>query len=361
MNFNRKLVLADGTVFLGNGFGSNKEVTCEVIFNTGMTGYQEVLTNPSYYSQIVVMTYPMIGNYGISSDDYQSSISGASALIVKECCEVPSNWQSIKSLDDFLKEKNIPGLCDVDTRALTLKIRTDGTMKGIILDSNIPDSEAIAKLNSAPTITDQVNQVSPTESYKIPVKNKKFRVVLISFGAKVEGLINELVNRDCEVIVVAYNTSAEDIEALSPDGVMLGNGPGNPADLPEVLPVIENLQAKYPIFAVGLGHQLFALANRATTSKMKFGHHGENIPVKDVVTGRTLITSQNHSYQVDADSLIGTNLESTHYSINDDTVQGVGHTIYPAFAVQFLPEVHTGPADSQYLFDHFVESLGGSK
>ena len=360
MNYNRKLVLADGTVFLGNGFGSNEEVIAEVIFHTDMTGYQEILTDPSYYNQMVVMTYPMIGNYGISNDDYQLSIGGASALIVKEYCEMPSNWRSAKSLDEFLKERKISGLCDVDTRALTTKIREDGTIRGIIVDINASDTDAVAKLKSTPIINDHVNQVSPTESYKIPVKKKKFRVALISFGAKVEGLINELVHRDCEVIVVPYNASAEDINALSPDGVMLGNGPGNPSDLQKVIPIIKELQTKYPLFGVCLGHQLLALAGGATTSKMKFGHHGGNIPVKDIATGRTLITAQNHIYKVDADSLAETNLELTHYAINDDTVEGIKHKQYPAFSVQFLPEVHIGSQDSQYLFDQFVQSLEGN-
>jgi len=360
MNFNRKLVLADGTIFPGNGFGSDKEVASEVIFHTGMTGYQEILTDPAYYNQIVMMTYPMIGNYGISNDDCQSSTNGASALIVKEYCEVSSNWLSIKPLDEFLKERDITGLCDIDTRALAIKLRTDGIMKGIIVDANVSDSDAVAKLNTIATITDHVKRVSPTETYKISAENKKFRIALISFGAKIEGLINELVNRDCEVIVVPYTITAEDIDALSPDGVMLGNGPGNPEDVFESLSLIKKIQTKYPLFAVCLGHQLFALANGATVSKMKFGHHGENMPVKDVATGRTLITSQNHGYQVDAESLAKTELELTHYAINDDTVEGVKHQKYSAFGVQFLPEVHTGPQDSKYLFDQFVDSLGAN-
>ena len=360
MNFNRKLVLADGTVFPGNGFGSKREVSCEVIFHTGMTGYQNVLTDPSYSNQMVAMTYPMIGNYGISSDDCESLKNGAAALIVKEYCEVPSNWQSIKSLDEFLKERNIPGLCDVDTRELTIKIREQGTVKGIIVDMNVSDEEALAKLNSAPLVNDHVKQVSLQEPYVVAVEDKKFRVVYMAFGASEESIINELVKRDCDVIVVPHSVSAEYIEALSPDGVMLGNGPGNPADLPEVLSVIGKIQMKYPMFAVCLGHQLFALANGATTSKMKFGHHGENVPIKDIATERVLITSQNHSYQVDADSLAGTELELTHYAINDNTVQGVKHKQHPAFSVQFLPEIHTGPQDSKYLFDQFIESLGAN-
>ena len=357
MNFNRKLVLADGTVFPGNGFGSPEEVVCEVIFNTGMTGYQEVLTDPAYYNQMVVMTYPMIGNYGINNDDYESH--GASALIVKEYCEVPSNWRSVKSLDEFLKERNTPGLCDVDTRALTIKIREEGIVRGIIVDADVSDEDAIAKLNAAPIIKDHVKQVSPKELYKVPALNKKFRVVFMAFGAT-EGMINELVKRHCEVIVVPYHATFEDIDALSPDGVVLSNGPGNPEDISEVLPTIRELQVKYPLFGVSLGHQLLALANGATVSKMKFGHHGGNIPVKDIASGRTLITFQNHDYAIDANSLTATDLELTHYAINDDTVQGVKHTKYPAFAVQFLPEVHVGPQDSEYLFDQFIESLGAN-
>ena len=360
MNFNRKLVLADGTIFPGNGFGSNETVIAEVMFNTGMTGYQEILTDPSYYNQMVVMTYPMIGNYGINHDDCESLSHGASALIVKEYCEVPSNWRSVKSLDEFLKERNSPGLCDVDTRALTIKIREEGAVRGIIVDANVSDEDALAKLNDAPIVNDHVKQVSPKESYKVSASNKKFRVAFMAFGAK-EGIINELVKRDCEVIVVPYHASIEEIDALSPDGVVLSNGPGNPEDIPEVLPVIRGLQVKYPLFGVCLGHQLFALANGATTSKMKFGHHGGNIPVKDIATGRTLITSQNHGYQVNVDSLAGTDLALTHYAINDDTVEGVKHKQYPAFTVQYHPEAHPGPQDSKYLFDQFIESLGGNK
>lgn len=356
MNFNRKLVLADGTVFLGNGFGSNEEVICEVMFNTGMTGYQEILTDPSYYNQMVVMTYPIIGNYGINNDDNESLNYGASALIVKEYCEVPSNWRTTKSLDQFLKERNTPGLCDVDTRALTIKIREEGAVKGIIVDYHVSNDEAIAKLNAAPTVIDHVEQVSVKEPYKVSALNKKFRVVFIAFGAK-QGIINELVERDCEVIVVPYNTSAEEINALRPDGVVLSNGPGNPEDIPEVLPVIRELQVKYPLFGVCLGHQLFALANGATTSKMKFGHHGGNVPVKDIETGRTHITSQNHGYQVNTNSLAGTDLKLTHYAINDDTVEGVKHKKYPAFTVQYHPESNPGPRDSKYLFDKFIENM----
>ena len=356
MNYNRKLVLADKTVFFGNGFGSKDEATAELIFHTGMTGYQEILTDPAYYKQMVVMTYPLIGNYGISRTDCESPYNGASALIVKEYCQVPSNWQKALSLDEFLKEREIPGLCDVDTRALTIKLRSAGTMKGIIVDTNVTDADAIAKLNSAPTIHDHAKQVSLQEAYKVLAPNKKFRIVLMTFGAK-EGMINEFIKRDCEIIVVPFYTSAQEIEALNPDGIVLGNGPGNPEDIPEVLPVIKELQVRYPLFGACLGHQLFALANGATTSKMKVGHHSGNIPVKIIATGQTLITAQNHCYQVDANSLTGTDLALTHYAINGDTVCGVKHKKYPAFTVQYHPEVHAGSQDSKYLFDQFIESF----
>ena len=356
MKYNRKLVLADGTVFPGNSFGSTKTVIAEVVFNTGMTGYQETLTDPSYYNQMVVMTYPMIGNSGINSDDYESSNYGAQALIVKEYCEVPSNWKSAKTIDEFLKERQTPGLCDVDTRALTIKIREGGAIRGIITDYDVPDADAIAQLNATPIVTDHVKQVTSTDIYKIEVAHKKFRIVLMSFGAK-DGIIDELLKRDCEVIVIPYNTTVEIIDSFNPDGILLSNGPGNPADIPEVLPVIRKLQAKYPLFGICLGHQLFALANGATTSKMKFGHRGANIPVKDIATGKIHMTSQNHSYQVNLDSLKNTDLELTHYAINDDTVEGVKHQKYPAFTVQYHPEANPGPHDSKYLFDQFLETL----
>jgi len=356
MNFNRKLVLADGTVFPGNGFGSKEEVIAEVMFNTGMTGYQEILTDPSYHNQMVCMTYPMIGNYGINQEDYESKSHGASALIVKEYCEVPSNWSAVQTLDEFLKSRNTPGLCDVDTRALTIRIREAGAIRGIMVDATVSDEEALAKLNATEVLTAHVKQVTPKASYKVPTQNKKFRVVFMAFGAK-QGIINELAARGCEVIVVPYHTTFEEIKALNPDGVVLSNGPGDPTDIPEVLPVIRELQVNYPLFGVCLGHQLFALANGATTSKMKFGHHGGNVPVKDIALGRTLITSQNHGYQVNRESLEGTDLELTHYAINDDTVEGVKHKKYPAFTVQYHPEAHPGPSDSKYLFDQFIANL----
>ena len=359
MEYNKKLVLVDGTVFHGNGFGHDQEVVAEVIFNTGMTGYEDVITDGSYLEQAVVMTYPVIGNYGITQEVLDAPSNGLMALIVKEHCVNPSNWRSVATIDEALATKGIVGLTDVDTRALAIKIRHEGTMKGIIVDSSVTDADAIAKLNSVAPVTEHAPKMVLQDSYTVETNDEWETVALIDFGANQDALVNELTKRDCEVVVLPYTTSIEDIEAVNPCGVILGNGPGNPADLTAVLPVIQGLQEKYPLFAVNLGHQLFALANGATTSKMKFGHHGKNVPVKDITTGRTLITVQNHLYQVDKESLNETNLELTHYALNDGTVQGVKHKKYPAFSVQFLAEAHTGPADSQYLFDQFVASLGG--
>ena len=359
MDYNRKLVLSDGTVFFGNGFGSDKEVIAEVVFNTGMTGYQDVLTDPSYYKQMVCMTYPLIGNSGIN-DDSNESKHGAAALIVKQYCEMPSNWRSSKTLADFLDERNIPGLCDVDTRALMIKIRRVGVIRAIIVDVNVATADAVAKINAAPSARDHVKQVAPKNSYTISTPNKKFRIVFIAFNEKNE-IINELVARRCEVIVVPYNSKSADIDALNPDGIVIGNGPGNPVDIPEVLPVIRNLQTQYPLFSVCLGHQLFALANGATTSKMKFGHHGHNVSVKDLTNGRTFVTTQSHSYQVDKETLKEANLELTHFCLNDDTVEGLKHIKHPAFSVSYKPEAHLGPNDSKYLFDQFIASLSCPK
>jgi len=359
MNFNRKLILADGTVFPGNGFGQQSEVACEVIFHTGMTGYEDILTDGTYYGQAVVMTYPLIGNYGISQEVIDAPANGLSALIVKEYCEIPSNWQSVATLDSTLKVKNIVGLCDVDTRALTIKIREAGTMRGIIVDFNVSTEEAISRLVTIPEITDQAQQVTMKASYRVVVKKKKHKILYIAFGAKNEAIIDELTDRDCEVIIMPFfHTTLDEITKINPNGVILGNGPGNPADL-EILTLVDKVVKNYPTFGIGLGHQLVAVVGKARVSKMKFGHHGNNIPVRDVNTGRTLITSQNHNYVVDQESLVTTDFEVSHFAINDETVQGIKHKFLPVFGVQFMPEVHTGPADSKYLFDQFINSLAG--
>lgn len=352
--YNRKLVLADGTVFLGTAFGAENSVVGEVVFNTGMTGYQEILSDPSYFGQMVVMTYPLIGNYGINDQDFESFAPATSALIVKEYCEVPSNWRSRKSLNEFLKQKQIPGLHNVDTRALTIKIREHGSIRAVIVDSQVSDEEALAQLNEVPVLNRHVEHVSTKITYTAP--GEKYRIVLVDFGVK-KGIVRELTARGCEVIVVPFNTPAGEIINLNPDGVMLSNGPGDPKDVPEAISMIQEIQSHYPIFGICLGHQLFALANGADTKKMKFGHHGCNHPVKDLQTSKVHITSQNHGYQVDQQSLEKTELEVTHLALNDQTVEGLRHTKYKAFTVQYHPEACPGPDDSSYLFDRFVSSL----
>jgi len=349
MSDNRKLVLADGTVFLGKSLGSDKELVCEVVFQTAKTGYQDVLTDPDNYNQIVVMTH--LGSDYANNQDAGDILQGASALIVAEHC---------KFLDAFLKEKDIPALYGVNTEVLAEKIRKDGVMYGILSDADVPDEDALIRLTSTPYVTNHVRQVSPKKPYTVAVANKKFTIALIAFTAK-KGIINEFTTRGCEVIVLPYNTSAEEIEVLQPDGIMLSSGPGDPVDLPELFPVIRTLQAKYPLFGICLGHQLFALANGASTSKMKYGHRGEAILVKDIATEKILATFQNHGYHVDADSLEDTNLEMTQYAIDDGSIEGLRHKKYPAFTVQYHPEVHSELQNFNYLFDQFLEAIEMAK
>lgn len=352
--YNRKLVLADGTVFKGTAFGDTGSVVAEVVFNTGMTGYQEILSDPSYFGQMVVMTYPLIGNYGINDQDFESFAPGASALIVKEYCEVPSNWRSRKTLDEYLKQKGIAGICDVDTRALTIKIREHGSIQAMIVDASMSDEEALEILKATPAMKRHVEHVSTKITYTAPGAGN--RIVLVDFGVK-KGIIQNLTARGCEVIVVPFNTTAEEISHLNPDGVMLSNGPGDPKDVTEALPMIRDIQAKFPVFGICLGHQLFALANGADTEKMKFGHHGCNQPVKDLLTNKVHITSQNHGYQVEAGSVAATDMEITHLALNDQSVEGLRHTKFNAFTVQYHPEANPGPDDAAYLFDRFMANI----
>ncbi|MCH1623848.1 carbamoyl phosphate synthase small subunit [Fredinandcohnia quinoae] len=354
----RQLILEDGTVFIGEGFGYEEDTIGEVIFNTGMTGYQEVLSDPSNCGQIVTLTYPLIGNYGINRDDFESITPAINGLIVKEVCDHPSNFRSQYSVDEYLKAKKIPGLSGIDTRKLTKIIRKFGTLKGAFchIDANVND--VIQKLQETPILTDQVKQVSTKGSYPSP--GRGHRVVLVDFGMK-HGILRELNNRDCDVVVVPYNVTAEEILSLSPDGVMFSNGPGNPKNVPSALEMIKGILGKVPIFGICLGHQLFALANGADTVKMKFGHRGSNHPVKDLITGKVAITSQNHGYTVDEDSLISTRLEVTHRALNDGTIEGLRHLDYPAFTVQYHPEASPGPEDTNGLFNEFLQMIENFK
>jgi carbamoyl-phosphate synthase small subunit len=356
----RYLILEDGTVFEGTAFGSEQASVGEIVFNTSMTGYQEILSDPSYCGQIVTMTYPLIGNYGINSDDFESISPAVKGLVVRELAEFPSNFRSNSTLDELFKTKNIPGISDIDTRKLTRLIRSKGAIKGILTAAGeeVDVQEVVRKLAEIEMPRDQVAQVSTARPYPSPGRGK--RVVLIDYGMK-HGILRELNNRDCDVIVVPYNTTAKEILAWGPDGVMLSNGPGDPKDVEECVEVVRELLGEVPLFGICLGHQLFARACGAETYKLKFGHRGGNHPVTDLTTGRVEITSQNHGYSVDENTLQGTRLEVTHTALNDSTIEGLKHIDYPAFTVQYHPESSPGPEDSNYLFDRFIEMMSANR
>lgn len=350
----RQLILEDGTVFIGEGFGSDIETVGEVVFNTGMTGYQEILSDPSYCGQMVTLTYPLIGNYGINRDDFESIQPSIKALIVREASDMPSNFRSELTIDALLKEKNIPGLSGIDTRKLTRMIRQHGTLKGRMTSMDAEVNEVVESLQHVVLPTDQVQQVSTPTPYPSPGRGK--RVVLVDFGMK-HGILRELNQRDCDVVVVPYNTTVSSILALHPDGVMLSNGPGDPKDVPEAIDMVRELLGKVPVFGICLGHQLFALACGADTFKLKFGHRGSNHPVKEITTGKVAITAQNHGYTVDPASLENTPLHITHVALNDGTVEGLRHDKVPAFTVQYHPEASPGPEDANDLFDQFITMM----
>ena len=354
----RQLILEDGTIMVGDAFGGDVDKIGEVVFNTGMTGYQEILSDPSYCGQIITMTYPLIGNYGINRDDFESIIPSLSGLIVKEVADFPSNWRSGFSLDEYMKIKNIPGISCIDTRKLTKMIRERGTVKGVICSITKDPEMMLHQVRATVLPKNQVQKVSTKKPYPSP--GRGFRVIVVDFGMK-HGILRELNNRGCDVIVVPHNTTAEEIMNLCPDGIMLTNGPGNPQNVPEAIQMIKEVLGKVPLFGICLGHQLFALACGAETEKMKFGHRGSNHPVKDLRTGKVALTSQNHGYTVKADSVIGTDMEITHVALNDGTVEGLKHKEFDAFTVQYHPEASPGPEDANYLFDQFITMIEQAK
>ena len=354
----RQLILEDGTVYIGQAFGADTERIGEVVFNTGMTGYQEILSDPSYCNQIVTLTYPLIGNYGINRDDFETIIPAISGFVVKEVADLPSNWRSELTLDEYFKQNNIPGIAGIDTRKLTRIIRQHGTLKGAITSIDSKPEEIIEQLRTSQLPIDQVKQVSTKSAYPSPGRGS--RVVLVDYGMK-HGILRELNKRDCDVVVVPYNVTAEEVLSLSPDGIMLSNGPGNPKDVPEAIEMIKGVQGKVPLFGICLGHQLFALANGADTAPLKFGHRGSNHPVKELATGKVAITSQNHGYTVEEHSIENTPLQVTHVALNDGTVEGLNHKEYPAFTVQYHPEASPGPEDANGLFDQFMNMIDAAK
>ncbi|WP_172249823.1 glutamine-hydrolyzing carbamoyl-phosphate synthase small subunit [Saccharibacillus deserti] len=349
-----KLLLEDGTLFTGRSFGAQGDTTGEVVFNTGITGYQEVLSDPSYCNQIVTMTYPLIGNYGITRDDFESVRPFVNGFVVRRYEPVPSNWRAEYTLDELLKEHGIVGISDIDTRMLTRILRNHGTMRGILTAGSKSVEELQEMLQSSALVTNQVEKTSTRHVYNSPGKGE--RIVVIDYGAK-SGIVRELSARGCDIVVVPQDTTAEQIRRMSPDGIQLSNGPGDPKDVPQAVETIKQLLGEYPIFGICLGHQLLALAGGADTEKLKFGHRGGNHPVKELESGRCYITSQNHGYTVKEESLVGTDFEVTHINNNDKTIEGLRHTKFPAFSVQYHPEAAPGPFDNSYLFDRFIDTI----
>lgn len=349
-----RLLLEDGTLFTGRSFGAEGGSVGEVVFNTGITGYQEVLSDPSYCGQIVTMTFPLIGNYGINRDDFESIRPYIHGFVVRRHEEVPSNWRAQYTLGHLLKEYGIVGISDIDTRMLTRILRQHGTMKGIIATGNERIEELQERLGATPLLRDQVARTSTKSVFSSP--GDKERIVLIDYGAK-SGILRELTKRGCDVVVVPQDATAEDIRKLKPDGIQLSNGPGDPKDVPHAVDTVRELIGEFPLFGICLGHQLFALASGADTGKLKFGHRGGNHPVKELESGRCFITSQNHGYTVVEESIIGTELEVTHINNNDKTIEGLKHKTFPAFSVQYHPEAAPGPYDNSYLFDRFIEMI----
>ncbi|MDN6968911.1 glutamine-hydrolyzing carbamoyl-phosphate synthase small subunit, partial [Oenococcus sp. UCMA 17063] len=352
----RYLLLENGSIYSGQGFGSLQTAKGELVFNTGMTGYQETITDPSYHGQIIVFTYPLIGNYGINRDDFESLNPAASAIVLHELARHPNNWRMDRSLEQWAKEVGLPIISGIDTRALTKEIREFGVMKACLIDQVKADS--LKELQTSRFSDQQVKEVASRTAYQDPSDGPT--IAVIDFGLK-NSILFSLAKRHCNVIVFPADTAAEKVLAANVDGVLLSNGPGNPDSAAYALPLIRSLQKAKPLFGICLGHQLFALANGACTYKMKFGHRGFNHAVRSLVSKRLDFTAQNHGYAVDEKSLANTDLSVTYREVNDQTVEGLKSTKYPAFSVQFHPDAAPGPHDTDYLYDDFIQLVNKNK
>jgi len=367
------LALEDGSVFEGRSFGSPGEKTGELVFNTSMTGYQEILTDPSYKGQIVIMTYPLIGNYGVNEEDIESQRPKVEGFIVKENSSLFSNWRSDKRLSDYLVEQEIMGLEGLDTRALTKHIRSLGAMKAIVSTEDLNPDRLIEKAKASPGLIgrDLVREVTCDNPYEWNKTNdsqfldlrlppstyhSQFKVVVLDYGVKYN-ILRSLRERNCKVTVLPASSSVESILSFRPDGILLSNGPGDPEGVPYAIETVRQLIGRKPIFGICLGHQLLGLAFGGKTFKLKFGHRGANQPVKDLKTGRIMITSQNHGFCVDPDSLNPDEIELTQINLNDHTSEGMRHKRLPIFSVQYHPEASPGPHDTQNLFDEFMKMM----
>ena len=366
------LALADGKIFEGEHFGAENEAEAEIVFNTSMSGYQEIITDPSYCGQMVVMTYPLIGNYGINPEDFESDRPYLSGFIIKELSRVQSNWRSRGNLEDFLKKNNVFGIQGIDTRALTRRIRDKGAQQAV-LSTNISDTQnLIVKARKSPGLIgrDLVKNVTCKNAYDwnesewviqngqtqlVKTKNRPFKVLVYDFGVK-RNILRKLIRAGCNVKVIPASTTADEALATKPDGIFLSNGPGDPAAVPYAIANVKNLLGRVPIFGICLGHQILSLALNGSTYKLRFGHHGGNQPVLDTHSGKVEITSQNHGFAVKENSLVK-DVDITHLNLNDNTIEGIKHKTFPIFSVQYHPEASPGPHDSDYLFNQFVNLM----
>ncbi len=354
--FTKKIVLENGLEFYGYGFGADRDAINEIVFNTSMVGYQEILSDPSYTDQMVVMTYPLIGNYGTAEEDYETKFPTIGGMIVREYNDTPSNFRYTKTLNEVFEEHNIPAIEGIDTRMLTRIIRDEGSQRVLITDVDTPLEEALKRIAAEPILTDAVARVSCKKRWFSRTENHSYDVVAIDCGIKYN-IIRKFNQKGCNVTVVPFNTSYDEIMALQPDGVFLSNGPGDPEHVTPVIDLVQKLKGKLPIFGICMGHQMVCLAYGAKTFKLKFGHRGGNHPVKCLESGKIEITSQNHSYAVDTESLSATKLNLTHINLLDNTAEGVESKEDMIFSVQYHPESAPGPQDSAYLFDNFIKMM----